>query len=312
MSLIELSASRRITGDFGSRWVGVRRFGCPPEEVEGHVSQLQHKPWVFHSAYPGIFPRKVDWVLDDPENPGRALIVLEYGFFNIGMFPIGRATMTVDTRGKVVEAEFDITGVVPIGGKGKDTDEPGIFYTTDNNENIHVEYYTLVIIRTAYYKSAVNWPTILNHVGTVNRSRIPRLSANKRTLLMTRAYVPKYVFSNSGTVLGGWGIFGTASGEMLPIEYRFLYKRDGWPLEVTARQYEKRPYYLPVYHWKDKGDPRQRIYVKRDDPLSADGTELVGSAMHRACIKTRQVGDKYKATILEETDFTSIFGLVSW
>ena len=308
MALIPLEFEQEVTGDFGSKWVGYKLFTCPKGEVDSHVQSLKGTSWVFNPGWPAIYPTGIKVKYNDPDYPENSLLRVKYSFFNIGAFPIGRATMHVKTIGRMEKMEKDLDNKLI---SGRSIKEDNVWWKVEGDQNIELKYLTQVVFRTAYYKSSIRWNRILSRMWHVNRNAFQRVGASPRTMLMTHAEVPRYVLDASGPAFNGWGIFNTPSGEIIPIEYGFLYNPDKWPLKARVHKYTKKPQSRPILHHLDSGDPTNTSYAKKCDLSTATGN--IAEAAFRT-ILVDGLKDKVKrwGVIKREADFSDVYGLLSW
>jgi len=214
---------------------GRQEWTVSAEDADALEDYLRATSWTVNDRV--LIPHKVLVKIRTPENlatgvvefrDSNATVRVEFEtLYNPAVNPVGTATLEIQTANSYVkQTMFERADNNPwdTGSKSKqmflpvEPDADGLFYDVADSSGLIEQLKTgsVVIVRTAYYRNAINWPMIINAQGKVNANALPNLGgAEARTMLMDGAQIPKYFLLDSSTAI-------------VPVNFVLRYNQDKW------------------------------------------------------------------------------------
>ena len=208
----------RTRGGIRTQWGGTQLWECDSADCEVTEDALMDVTWELHGK-----TLHVDAIEADPHNrSGKALIRATFGTssWNAATHPKGTATLSIETASGMEKMLVDALGTTIWSEPG----EGGQFVRPVKGDKVLPVDTTVVVVRTAYNYGDVNWNRIIRARRKVNKNEIPRLGAAPGTMLLVGAEIPKYFLVTQGI-------------EVLPVEYRMLYREEGWNKGIEVQKY---------------------------------------------------------------------------
>jgi len=305
-SAVEREHQRAYTNQDQEYCQGWQTWECDRGDEDDLETYLWATSWTVNGH---VMVTKSVTVLPQAEE-GLAVVRAQYGtFYNPATHPVGVATVTVRTSStRVAIAAVPVQGTDdwPSGEPRMLPTEPGdgdwTFYdwATKSAPPRTLVHGSVVTVRTAYYRSGVNWNMIFNAHDKVNAYLLPNLgNAAAGTMKLIGAAVPVYYLLGS-------------SYDIVPINYLMKYNEHGWPTSKTyAQKYVRFVRGVPLWVDADNdGDPLGGYYdIYGEVTQDRDEARKVPVTVNRA------VGDPIECRSGLTPDFVTfqhLMGLLTW
>jgi len=285
---------------------GWQTWECARGDEGALENYLWAAPWTVNGH---VMITKSVTVLPQGEE-GLAIVRAAYGtFYNPATHPVGRATISVRTSStKVKMVARPIQGVEGEWARGVPRMLPtvpgendGFYYdwAADSPPGPTLQHNTVVTVRTAYYRSGINWNMIFNAQNKVNAYALPNLgNAAAETMKLLGAAVPAYY------------LLGNAY-DIVPINYLLQYNEGGWPtVYASAQKYKRFVRGMPLIADIDTAGAPTGYYDINGEacPNPADARKVPTTI-------TRAIGPAIQCRsglTVDYTTFSHLMGLLTW
>jgi len=292
---------------------GRQEWTVSAEDADALEDYLRATSWTVNDRV--LIPHKVLVKIRTPENlatgvvefrDSNATVRVEFEtLYNPAVNPVGTATLEIQSSSSYVKLDM----LTPAGGGPSrfipsEPDELGIFYDIDESSGPtqSLEHGSTVIVRTAYYRSGINWNTILNAQDKINTNELPNLGgAAAETMLLVGAQIPKYFLLDSSTAI-------------VPVNYVMKYNEKGWSKNPPViRKHIRITTGMPKVD-PDAVNPTTGVAVGWFD-INGEPTVNVDEAEKVSVVRNIPLGEPIECVggyYQDGTTFTHLMGLLSW